>query len=268
MSGIEKYTIQKYFLTASNEIPSRLHERDPWGPMQTFEFNNTADSFTYIPDKPGMYSFLLNVIDAANNTEYVRTLVLYDPTSEITVSNTPSASIKTMSAREESGYMWQDNLDSVIEISWKNHFENKFHADNKLLNPVKPFKYYQFITNIKKYVNPRMEDLDGKRTLNGIRNINGIIKFDYAYRHGNLGNSTPNQWIPVNNSFSENQTFFITRRDGDAITFWIRATDIMGNTKTDMTHIYFDSSPPELLKSTDVSFTPNLNISTYSFSSR
>ncbi|XP_062588097.1 uncharacterized protein LOC134249768, partial [Saccostrea cucullata] len=268
MSGIEKYVIQKYLLEADNEVPPKLCEKDPWRPLETFELNRTSSSFVHLPEKPGMYSFLLNVVDAANNTEYARTLVLYDPISKITVLNTTSTRIKVTSAKEETGYMWQDNLDGMIEISWKKHFQNKFHFENKLLNPVKPYKYFEFTTNIKKYVNPRMEDLDGNRTLKGIQNIYGITKFEYAYKHGNLGNATPVFWTQVNDSLSETQTFFVSRQNGDIINIWIRATDVMGNTKIGVTPLYFDSSPPTQLTHNDVIFSPNLNLTTYAFSSR
>lgn len=268
MSGIEKYTIQEYFLVPDNEVIPKLHEPDPWNPQRTFEFNSTSNSYTFVPENPGMYSFILNVIDAANNTEYARTLVLYDPKSKITVSNISSDKIKAVSAIEETGFMWQDNLNKNIKLSWKGHFRNSFHDKNKLLNRVSPYKYYEFQTDIKKNVKPQMEDLDGKRTLEQIQNIHGITKFEYAYKHANLGMATPKLWIPVNDSFSEFQEFFTHRRDGDAINFWIKATDIMGNTKIDIAHIYFDSSPPSALTQHDVIFYPNLNISTYSFSSR
>ena len=36
----------------------------------------------------------------------------------------------------------------------------------------------------------------------------------------------------------------IPRVDGDSLRVWVRATDVMGNTKTDSVLVHVDSSPP------------------------
>ena len=36
----------------------------------------------------------------------------------------------------------------------------------------------------------------------------------------------------------------IPRADGDSVRVWVRATDVMGNTKTDSVLVHVDSSPP------------------------
>ena len=36
----------------------------------------------------------------------------------------------------------------------------------------------------------------------------------------------------------------IPREDGDSVRVWVRATDVMGNTKTDSVLVHVDSSPP------------------------
>ena len=36
----------------------------------------------------------------------------------------------------------------------------------------------------------------------------------------------------------------IPRADGDSVRVWVRATDVMGNTKTDSVMVHVDSSPP------------------------
>ena len=43
---------------------------------------------------------------------------------------------------------------------------------------------------------------------------------------------------------SEQILMDIPREDGDSVRVWVRATDVMGNTKTDSVLVHVDSSPP------------------------
>ncbi|XP_062605692.1 uncharacterized protein LOC134267510, partial [Saccostrea cucullata] len=262
LSGLKGYKLQVYLLKPNTTY---LSEPYPWNPLQEKPFSVTESRYSYTPPQPGMYSFILNVIDNANNTQYARTLVLYDPSSSITLSTSPFIAT---SAEPETNYLWQNNLKNNITVSWKGHFENKFHDTNKLLNNVSHYQHFDHMTKYEKQVPQQLDDKTGNRTLGGIPNIRGIVKFDYFHRNGNQGNRTPTSWTPVGNISLESQTFFIDRKDGNAINFWVKATDVMGNEKVDMTKIFFDSTPPEALADSDVKFTRNTKSPTYDFSSR
>ena len=269
MSGIHGFSIQEYLLKPNKVVPPNLTEPDPWHAKSTFQLNASSNTFSRTPSEPGMYSYILNVMDSANNTEFARSLVLYDPLSEVSISDDAS-SIVVISCVEETKHTWQDNLILNVTVSWKGHFRNKFIENNKLLIPVSSYMNYDFYTRESRYVLPILDDLDGKRTLKGIQNVHGIVQFEYAYRHVNLGSKYPSdrEWNDVDNTFSETQTFNLSRKDGDGINIWIKATDVLGNTKIDHTKMYFDSTPPGSLTEADVLFTPNTNISKYPFSSR
>ena len=43
---------------------------------------------------------------------------------------------------------------------------------------------------------------------------------------------------------NETVTVEIPREDGDSVRVWVRATDVMGNTKIDSVLVHVDSSPP------------------------
>ncbi|XP_062574387.1 uncharacterized protein LOC134236235 isoform X4 [Saccostrea cucullata] len=262
LSGIQEYKIQVYQLKLNT---TNLAEPNPWRPDEEISLTPLETSYTYTPKRAGMYSLVLNVIDKANNTQYARTLVLYDPSSNITLSELP---FKAESAASETNYQWQNNLSNNIIMSWKGHFQNKFHDDNKLLNPVTHYRHFHYEAKYEKQVPYQLDDNSGKRTLAEIRNVHGIVKFEYFYRHGNQGDKTPQTWYRVNDTFSETQTFNIERKDGDTINFWVKATDIMGNTKVDLSKIFFDSSSPKSLKPSDVTFTKNVKNATFAFSSR
>lgn len=267
MSGVHGFSIQEFLLKPNHNVQPNLTEPDPWHAKNTFQLDVDARSFHHTPSEPGMYSYILNVMDTANNTEFARSLVLYDPDSTITLANN-SSSFAVASGVKETNYTWQDNLDKSINAVWKGHFRNKFHEENKLLIPVSTYMNYDFYTMKARYVLPLLDDMDGNRTLKGIKNVHGIVRFEYAYRNANQGTDNPSVWSAVGDIFSETQTFNLSRRDGDGINIWIKATDIMGNTKIDRTQIYFDSTPPRSLIETDVLFTRNTNISKYPFSSR
>lgn len=244
---------------------STLTEPRPWNPDEEISFNKSESRYTYVPKQSGMFSFILNVIDNANNTQYARTLVLYDPLSSVTVSSNP---FFATTAEQETNYRWQKNLHSNITMSWKGHFQNKFHHDGGLLNPVTRYLHYDFLSKYEKQVPLELDDKTGNRTLHRIPNVFGIVKFEYNYRNSNQGNTTPISWSPVSGTLSENQTFNIGRRDGDTINFWVKATDVLGNHEIDMTQISFDSSPPADLRKADVTFLRNVKTTNFSFSSR
>eukprot|EP00105_Crassostrea_gigas_P033200 XP_011456474.1 PREDICTED: uncharacterized protein LOC105348641 [Crassostrea gigas] len=267
MSGVHGFSIQEFLLKPNGNVQPNLTEPDPWHAKNTFQLDVDARSFHHTPSEPGMYSYILNVMDTANNTEFARSLVLYDPDSTITLASN-SSSFTVASGVKETNYTWQDNLDRSINAVWKGHFRNKFQEDNKLLIPVSTYMNYDFYTMKARYVLPLLDDMDGNRTLKGIKNVHGIVRFEYAYRNANQGTDNPSILSAVDDIFSETQTFNLSRRDGDGINIWVKATDVMGNTKIDKTQIYFDSTPPRPLTKTDVLFTPNTNVSKYPFSSR
>ncbi|CAC5368233.1 unnamed protein product [Mytilus coruscus] len=66
-------------------------------------------------------------------------------------------------------------------------------------------------------------------------------------KHGKVSTDIPHQgWVPVI-PLRENFTFSlegIDIEDGDSHQFWVRAFDIMGNTKVDSTVVHFDTSEP------------------------
>ncbi|XP_062608025.1 uncharacterized protein LOC134269841 [Saccostrea cucullata] len=265
LSGIEKYMIEIYPLKPNQNVNPSLTEPDPWSPSHVLTFNTSQRGCTYIPQKQGMFSLILNVVDRANNTEYARMLVLYDNTSSITIDH--SSPMISTSAVAETNYQWQNNLTNDISISWKGHFRNKFHEDKKLLSQVTDFRHFDHDKKFQKKVLNEFDDNDGERTLNAIQNVHGILKFEYAYGNANQGNQTPLILQPVND-LTQTLSFFVQRRNGDTLNIWIRATDSMGNRVTDIMHVYFDETPPTALSSRTVRFIPNINQSIYPFSSR
>ncbi|XP_048736746.2 uncharacterized protein LOC125651937 [Ostrea edulis] len=266
LSGMGRYTIQEFLLKPNENVNPNLTEPNPWDPSKSFSFSDSERNFTYTPDQPGMYAFLLNVIDNANNTQYARTLVLYDNQSSVTI-DTNSPLIAT-SAAEETNYKWQNSLTTNISISWRGHFRNTFHENNKLLVPVTPYKYYNHYVKFHKAVPDKLEDKYGDRTLARVTNVHGIVGFQYTYRHVNQGSQPPSDWNPVSDINSQTASFNIPRSNGDGLNVWVKATDVLGNKQIDVMQVYFDETPPDPLTQRSVNFIKNLKNSTFPFSSR
>ncbi|XP_071158565.1 uncharacterized protein [Mytilus edulis] len=219
---------------------------------------------TFPPTEPGVYSCILEVSDNANNTRYARRFVLYDKTSKVTTQNEKPMYCTTASS--STGYAWQTNGDQNVTISWKDHFINIVHADGHFLSPISAYeprlsdggrrKDYKSIDN-------KFDDFEGKMNRNGTDNINGIVKFEFAYQSPSADVSNL-KWIDVD--LSETRTVTLSRSDdGFSQKFWVRANDVMGNTLEDTTLVYFDASPPSI-GTTKIEY--NLEKGLYDFSSR
>lgn len=279
MSGILAYTWEVFKLTPTI-YRDYLTEPEPMRPVKHIRLNSSMMSYRYTPNEPGMYSFLLEVIDRANNSRYIRRLALYDPTSSVSINTSPTTKLFVVSGASETMYKWQSNLQNEhlegmpVKVSWKGNFLNSLHEDQNLLIKVKPYPKQDFnVTtgSVRTYkeVEPKFEDHTGDRTLEAISNIHGIVKFEIAHKKDHKGgqdiqNAPTTGWIEVPDPLSETVTINATRQDGDTMRIWVRAYDVMGNTKIDATEVTFDSTPPFLQKA---SITRNVN-STYPFASR
>lgn len=195
--------------------------------------------------------------DRANNSRFARTLVLYDPGSQVEINNSSEARIFASSGSPEVDFQWQTNLTSPIVISWKNHFRNRLHEDNRLLSRVLPFAPKHFIERVgdrdivdDKSVTDEYDDHDGERKVDAIPNVHGMVRFEVAYTTDRLLGASceqpPNTWTEVSNPLSEEYSFNENLQDGDTVCIWIRGSDILDNSQTDMTTVNFDSTEPKL----------------------
>ena len=94
-------------------------------------FANSYTDQSYRLPEPGMYSVILEAGDLANNTKFVRRLVLYDPNPKITFDPKHNLFVETASAA--ANYTYQNNASADIVVTWDRHFRNALHEDNALL---------------------------------------------------------------------------------------------------------------------------------------
>ena len=182
------------------------------------------------------------MIDAANNTAKARSLLLYDPDNGVTVN--PKGRMYVSNAIEESNFKWliNYNLSAGINVmlNWTDYFENKFHHEKGLLNPVRPA------------ASDVIDDKEGNRTTAGIPNVRGIVRFSVTHKkdkHINNLKHKPDLEVTIQNIHHQSfNAVYPTANDGETVKFWVTASDILGNNLTRTYMVHMDSSPPEIGK--------------------
>lgn len=249
LSNVSKYSIEVWKMEYSIDYE---HLREPlilptYNPYPVFiQEMNVTNPIPYPSinlTEPGIYSCILEVSDNANNSQYARRFVLFDRTSEITTQY--DKPIQCTTASSASGYKWQTDGENIVHINWKDHFINTVHAHGHFLSTIGGFEPRLSDGGRRvdyKKIENTFDDYEGKLTRNGIENINGIVKFEFAYQ--SLSADVSNlKWADLD--LSENYTLTLpSSEDGFSQRFWVRASDVMGNTYEDTTVVYFDSSPP------------------------
>ncbi|XP_063408823.1 uncharacterized protein LOC134692303 [Mytilus trossulus] len=224
---------------------------------------------TYEPNEPGVYSTILEVNDKANNSKYARQVAIYDRTSNISTSADHLIIVTT--ASKATNFAWQTSQFSKIDVSWSGHFTNEVHEKGHFLS--KLLDYEPRLSDGKqgrrhdyKKILTRFDDIDGVRNKSSIPNIKSIIRFETLGRHVISHMTFPKTgWKDVV-PLSDNKSFPLTDiRDGDSYQLWIRAHDIMGNSKVDSAVVHFDRSPPTVLP---LKVEYNIGDGKYPFSSR
>ncbi|XP_052800641.1 uncharacterized protein LOC128231640 [Mya arenaria] len=278
LAGMWQYYVEIFKLTPNRD--DRLVEAIPIDPVFHITMNHTAGimSTQYTPDEPGMYSVLLKVSDMANNSRIARRFVLFDATPEITISSEPDKKLYISSAVKETGYAWQTPSvgdDKVtVNVRWVGHFANQLHEDGKFLAEIEkyPIQFKELeddgILMSQKFVADSLDDNEGKRTRQAIPNYHGIVKYEVVYDQSALEQAPTIGWLEVD--LSEQTSTQRILVDGDRLRVWVRATDVMGNTKTDSTFMRIDGSPPTISSGNSSDHQLQLNVAdgSYSHSSR
>ena len=238
-------------------------------PINITEFNETSEgaahSFTFQPQEPGVYSWILEVNDRANNSRYLRRFVIYDPSSTVTSDSTHR--FYATSGNAASDFKWQINNPQTVSFTWKNHFLNELHESGNFLARIRlfPASLYDGFRTGYKNIPDQFDDTEGKRSRDAIPNERGIIKYDIAYALGR------NQLTPQTYQYigRKNTSIVISPsqqlQDGNSLTLWVKAYDILDNTKEERYILHYDSTGPTLYSH---ELTTNVGSELMDFSSR
>ncbi|XP_046546921.1 uncharacterized protein LOC124257000 isoform X2 [Haliotis rubra] len=254
-SGMYRYTWEAFKLEPNGD--GDLREVDRLRPMIHQQVKHTtpiAYPLPYAPDEPGMYSFILEAADKANNSVYMRRFALYDKESKVTTD--PNHALNISSAHQEKWFQWITDVSKPVVVDWKNHFMNYVHEHGKFLNRILPFNV-KIVDDppIFKSVANKSDDHEGRRTTAAIPNLRGIVRFLWTSainKTGGVIKEAPPNWNDVaglNTSFHLSLTKDNVT-SGSTLTVWIKALDILDNSKVDSTSVTYDFTPPEF---------PNIN---------
>ncbi|KAK7497824.1 hypothetical protein BaRGS_00010958 [Batillaria attramentaria] len=211
---------------ANNQLEIRQPLKPIFGPIE-INHSRLPVSVNYTPPEAGMYAVILEATDRANNSQYVRRLVLYDPTSRVT--SDPDRRFYVSSA-----------------------CPNTLHEEEGLLGEVRefPVRLEGSIRAIRR--NSDMDDHEGKRTVEAIPNVKGIVNFQVAYsKHRDSGKQEEPQesdWknVGLSQTYTLPEAVSTLACGGDTVTLWVRASDVMGNQMEETTQVTFDETPPEV----------------------
>ncbi|XP_071102509.1 uncharacterized protein [Haliotis cracherodii] len=255
LSGMHRYAWEVFKLQVDgNQVLKEFKPLNPiHGPIEVNQSSSASNSFqaTYTPLQPGVYSFILEASDKANNSLFVRRIAIYDPVSNVTIDTRADNRLYISSADANGGYNWQDDPSRDIKVTWTNHFVNLMHEEGKWLNQVLayPPQLERFLKRIPR--DSGQDDHEGNRTVDAVPNKRGVIKFEIVYKKDSkagVNQSEPTTgWVDV--GLSETYTIPADAThlsNHDTVTVWVRATDVLGNTRIDSTRVNFDDTPPEV----------------------
>ncbi|XP_076438828.1 uncharacterized protein LOC143277811 [Babylonia areolata] len=280
-SKMNRYAWEVFSMSKVNQgleiPPSRV--LSPLTNQEVMAANYTPQ--TYRLPAPGMYSVILEAGDLANNTIYVRRLVLYDPDPRVTTD--PDHDLFVSTASEAAGYKYQSDFNGGIIVTWDRHFRNAFHEENNLLGSVRRYPPELRDGNItvgnktegfprfRKDIPPGTvrEDHEGKITVNAIPNKRGIVSFALQHHKDNQGGvNQPQTPTGTWTDMGLNTTFMVpeTPSDGLTVTVWVKATDVMDSDLVERTQVTFDSTPPSVVGG--IQFLMNQHVPGVDFSSQ
>nr|KAG5707235.1 hypothetical protein BaRGS_000009 [Batillaria attramentaria] len=133
-----------------------------------------------------------------------------------------------------------------------NNSQNTLHEEEGLLGEVRefPVRLEGSIRAIRR--NSDMDDHEGKRTVEAIPNVKGIVNFQVAYsKHRDSGKQEEPQesdWknVGLSQTYTLPEAVSTHACGGDTVTLWVRASDVMGNQMEETTQVTFDETPPEV----------------------
>ncbi|XP_070578965.1 uncharacterized protein [Ptychodera flava] len=231
-SGVNRISWEVYKETYDIQLTGNLQQRSQLNNIPTQD----KPGSTIVVEFPeaGVYSIILTVFDNVGNAAKARRVVMYDDRSSISVSEDNPITISD--AVVNNGVSWLGTKSGQITIIWARHFYNSFHRDNNLLaaieemDPPLPAEY---------------DEPTGQppltRSREAIPNVEGITRFEFDYAISSSGKTK----LDLKDMGQKTETILtVSSVDGDHVSVWLKAFDVMGNTREDLEKFYLDSSPP------------------------
>ncbi|XP_052083679.1 uncharacterized protein LOC127721009 [Mytilus californianus] len=180
---------------------------------------------------PGMYAVHFTAFDRAGNYKSARGLFLYDNNEDIELGR---GSIEVIQAKNYSEKGWITYPSSRIHVTWKDMFVKTDHLKHNWLAKVKKFDH----------IESSYDDNSGKRTIEMVPNVKGIVKFDIAHDVYGPSNKSSSPFTLVSDVYAEMAVQNVAWDDGNKLIVTIRAIDLLENYRDEIVTVYKDATPP------------------------
>ena len=226
-SGISKFIVE---LLRVNELDKTTLEMK-YPSLKTKEMGPYESSTDIaLPNEPALYTVVLEVHDGAGNVGRARRFVLYDNSS--TVALFGDKNLWSSSASSQTNYTWQTHHGPTC-FNWTGRYYNTYHLNFNLLRALKKADT----------ITADYDQTTGPMSVSGTPNIDGIVRFDYAWK---LNNQSYKQYKTVGNLFSQSVCEDLKPSDGTSYTFQIKPVDINSRYLTEEYVLHVDRSPPDI----------------------
>ncbi|XP_071952596.1 uncharacterized protein [Antedon mediterranea] len=230
-SGVSSYDVKVCKMIPSNNVLDLPKECTTLNVFQSREEYEAR----FNPTSPGVYCVVLSVNDTAANSRNARRCLIFDNQSEISIAGDSSIhlTVDGVKYNNNSGVQIPINGNEQITLSWKDRFYNELHVNEGLLFTIKIDDVFE-----------EAYDSDAPptgRPLSAISNKNGIVRFEYAVTQDGV-TEVEHKWELLPNDLDEMVRFELDTELNDKLTFWVQATDVIGNRKTDFVSIHTDPS--------------------------
>ena len=240
------YIVYELAVAATN-----LSLREVFSNKQVIVYFNRTDLPLAIslPEAPGAYSILLQVIDLAGNVRLSRRFVVSDNSSQLQriPSQLPTSPNSIEQKLTTHNIYWLPVQELPLSYQWKDYYKNNDIVTHNWLKPVLPF------FNQVDWVYSGYDDVVPPMAICGTLNAKGVIEFQYSllpYENAAfVYNKTeaPTNWSVIPDVHTEYTQAEHGALSGTAWVLWLKAIDIFGHELIDNIVIYTDYTSPLII---------------------
>ncbi|XP_077999993.1 uncharacterized protein LOC144452721 [Glandiceps talaboti] len=235
-SGIHHYDFEAFLLTTddTNDLLG-MRARAPHAAQRNID-PQTSETVINLPET-GVFAIVFTVFDTVGNAAKSRRFLTFDPDSTIEIDSTKP--IAASEAVYNAGIFWLTIAEGDLHVSWDGHFYNAFYRDGNLLNGIE-----EYDPPLGQY-DEAIGQPPSSRSREAIPNADGVTMFQIDFAESSSGRTDAKNWVDVDKAETSHK-ISISADNNQYVTVWLRAFDVIGNKKEDMTSFYIDKTLPTL----------------------
>ncbi|XP_052071167.1 uncharacterized protein LOC127709606 [Mytilus californianus] len=231
LSGIEGYEYEVFHLHPKGNVLKEDNKLLSSNRTSANEFQSELNLTT-----PGMFSLILSAFDRAGNHKSTRSVFLYD--NQSVVEKVPGTRIIVTESAVGTNYTWVTIDTSRLTVTWTGRFRNERHDIYKWCNEIED----------SSHVDAVYDDRFGRRTVDWLTNVRGVIRFDINYTVSGPDVKSSDGYTNVPDILQEGKVLDVIWEDGQKLDISVKATDVVGKFTEDTTTIYKDTTAPEITR--------------------